>query len=235
VSEQTQVYRQLRFRRPPGATEILLVRHGESAPANPSEPFPMVEGHSDPPLDPVGHRQAQQVAARILASGEHVAAIYVTTLQRTHQTAAPLARALEIEPQVERDLREVNLGEWEGGGLFRKHVSEGHPVALEMASTGRWDVIPGAEKSEALEARVRSGIRRIAERHPDQTVVVVAHGGVIGQVLAIATGGRSFAFSGADNASISHLVIAGERWIVRRFNDTGHLTSMFTEFAEPPA
>ena len=235
MSEQTQVYRQLRFRRPPGATEILLVRHGESAPANPSEPFPMVEGHSDPPLDPVGHRQAQQVAARILASGEQIAAIYVTTLQRTHQTAAPLARALEIEPQVERDLREVNLGEWEGGGLFRKHVSEGHPVALEMAATGRWDVIPGAEKSEALEARVRAGITRIAERHPDQTVVVVAHGGVIGQVLSIATGGRSFAFSGADNASISHLVIAGKRWIVRRFNDTGHLSSMFTEAPEPPA
>lgn len=195
----------------------------------------MVEGHSDPALDPVGHRQAQQVAARILASGEAIAAIYVTTLQRTHQTAAPLARALEIEPQVERDLREVNLGEWEGGGLFRKHVSEGHPIALEMSRTGRWDVIPGAEKSEDLEARVRAAISRIAERHPDETVVVVAHGGIIGQVLSIATGGRAFGFSGADNASISHLVIAGDRWIVRRFNDTGHLSSMFTEFPEPPA
>lgn len=195
----------------------------------------MVEGHSDPPLDPVGARQAQQVAARILASGEEIAAIYVTTLQRTHQTAAPLARALQIEPQVERDLREVNLGEWEGGGLFRKHVSEGHPIALEMARTGRWDVIPGAEPAEVLEARVRSAISRIAERHPEQTVVVVAHGGVIGQVMAIATEGRAFAFSGADNASISHLVIAGERWIVRRYNDTGHLTSAFTEAPELPS
>ena len=211
------------------------MRHGESAPAKPSEPFPMVDGHSDPPLDPVGRRQAQQVAARILASGEAIAAIYVTTLQRTHQTAAPLARALEIEPQVEADLREVNLGEWEGGGLFRKYVSEGHPVALEMTASGRWDVIPGAEPAEAFESRVRAAISRIAERHPDQTVVVVAHGGVIGQVMSIASGGRSFAFSGADNASISHLVIAGERWMVRRFNDTGHLGSMFTEFAEPPA
>lgn len=235
MSEETQTYRQLRFRRPPGATEILLVRHGESAPAKPTEPFPLVDGHSDPPLDPVGHRQAQQVASRILASGEAIAAIYVTTLQRTHQTAAPLARALEMEPQLEADLREVNLGEWEGGGLFRKHVSEGHPIALEMAATGRWDVIPGAEPSEAFEARVRGAISRIAERHPDQTVVVVAHGGVIGQVMSIATGGRAFAFSGADNASISHLVIAGDRWIVRRFNDTGHLGPRFTEFAEPPA
>ena len=42
-------------------------------------------------------------------------AIYVTTMQRTHQTAAPLAAALGITPRVEPDLREVFLGEWDGG------------------------------------------------------------------------------------------------------------------------
>lgn len=196
----------------------------------------MVEGHSDPPLDPVGERHAEQVAARILASGERITAIYVTTLRRTHQTAGPLARALGIEPKVERDLREVHLGEWEGGGLFRKHVSEGHPLALQMIREGRWDVIPGAEPAEALEARVRAGIGRIAAAHPDETVVVVAHGGVIGQVFAIAAGARSaFAFAGADNGSISHIVVTAERWSIRRFNDTGHLGQAFTETAQPPS
>jgi probable phosphoglycerate mutase len=46
---------------------------------------------------------------------------------------------------------------------------------------------------------------------------------VIGQGLALASGSRPFAFVGADNASISRLVIAGDRWIVRGFNDTAHL------------
>ena len=34
---------------------------------------------------------------------------------------------------------------------------------------------------------------------------------------------RGFAFAGADNGSVSHLVVADGRWILRRFNDTSHL------------
>ena len=49
------------------------------------------------------------------------------------------------------------------------------------------------------------------------------HGGVIGQALALASGSRPFAFIGADNASISRLVISGDQWTVRAFNDTAHL------------
>jgi len=43
-------YRQARFRPPPGATELLLIRHGESAAAFMEEPFPLVDGHADPEL-----------------------------------------------------------------------------------------------------------------------------------------------------------------------------------------
>jgi 2,3-bisphosphoglycerate-dependent phosphoglycerate mutase len=49
---------------------------------------------------------------------------------------------------------------------------------------------------------------------------------VIGQALAVAAGSRPFAFLGADNASVSRLVIAGGRWIVRGFNDTAHLAGL---------
>ena len=52
----------------------------------------------------------------------------------------------------------------------------------------------------------------------------MCHGGVIGQVVATASrGGSAFAFSGADNGSISRLVVVGDRWIIRGFNDTAHL------------
>lgn len=54
-------------------------------------------------------------------------------------------------------------------------------------------------------------------------MVVVVHGGVIGAIMAMATGAENFAFIGADNASISELVVLGDRWLVRRFNDTAHL------------
>ena len=214
-------YKQYRFRRPPGATEILLVRHGESAAVVPGVEIPQVDGHDDPALAPDGRWQAQQVGMRLADQG--VDAIYVTTLQRTHQTAAPLAEKLGISPIVEPDLREVHLGEWEGGA-FRRHVAEGHPIAVQMFETQRWDAIPGAESTETFGARLKAGIARIVAAHPDQRVVVVVHGGVIGEVVRQAVeGGRGFAFVGADNGSITHLVVDGDRWIVRGFNDTAHL------------
>jgi probable phosphoglycerate mutase len=202
---------------------MLVIRHGESLPAREDQPADLADGHSDPDLDPVGEEQAERVADRL--AGEDLAAVYVTTLRRTAQTAAPLAKRLELTPIVEPDLREVYLGEWEGAA-FRKHTSELHPVAVQMATEQRWDVIPGAETTDAFRARVRRGITRIAEAHPNQRVAVVVHGGVIGMIMALATGAENFAFVGADNASISEIVVLGDRWTVRRFNDTAHLESL---------
>ncbi len=226
--DDTAEYRQYRFTLPPGAADLLLVRHGESQPARLDEPFPLRDGHADPPLDPRGRAEALRVADRLADQG--LGAIYVTPLQRTQQTAAPLAQRLGIEPRIEPDLREVHLGEWEGA-LFRARVREGHPIARQLFEEERWDVIPGAETMEAFAQRVRGGIDRIAAAHPDQRVAVVVHGGVIGTAVALATGGRPFAFIGADNASITHLVVHDGTWILRRFNDTGHLG---TDLDRPP-
>jgi 2,3-bisphosphoglycerate-dependent phosphoglycerate mutase len=234
VSEPTtepKRYRQHRYTPPPGATEILLVRHGESEPVDPERPFELVDGHGDPPLDPVGVEQAERLANRL--AGESIAAIYVTTLRRTVETAAPLAQRLGIEPRVEANLREVFLGEWEGG-LLRVKAEERDPAFVRAIEEERWDPIPGAEPVDAFRKRVSAGIARVAGAHPDERVVVVTHGGVIGQVLAGATGARGFAFIGADNASISHIVVDGDRIVVRRFNDTTHLEPHFSVAAPPP-
>jgi 2,3-bisphosphoglycerate-dependent phosphoglycerate mutase len=225
---------QSRFVPPPGACELLLLRHGESAAHVEGEVFPLVGGHGDPPLSPEGREQAEQAAARLIATGERIGAVYVTTLQRTHQTAAPLLAALGIEAVVEPELREVFLGDWEGGE-FRKRIADGDPIALRLYSEQRWDVIPGAEPQAEFAARVRLGIEGIAAAHPDELVVAVVHGGVIGQVLGQATGAHGFAFSGADNASLSHIVVTPERWIVRCYNDTTHLRTRFSTAPEPPS
>jgi probable phosphoglycerate mutase len=203
-----------------GATTVLLVRHGESAPAHPDRPFPLVDGHGDPPLDPVGHEQAERLAARL--AEERIDAIYVTNLCRTSQTAAPLAQRLGIDPIVEPDLREVYLGEWEGGE-FRVRAAAGDPVFEQIFSQERWDVIPGAEALEEFDHRCARGLARIVAAHPDERVMVVVHGGVIGQLLHQITGSRPFAFSSADNASISEVVVHESRTVLRRFNDVAHL------------
>lgn len=129
---------------------------------------------------------------------------------------------------------QVHLGEWEGG-TFRRKVADGDPIARRMLELGRWDVIPGAEPQDAFAARVEAGLRRIVVAHPDQRVVVVVHGGVVGQAVALATGGRPFAFTGADNGSITHLVAEPGGWVLRRFNDTAHLGADLDVVPDPPA
>ncbi len=228
---EPRTYRQHRFTAPPGATELILVRHGESQPAVDGQPFELVDGHGDPALSPEGHEQAARVCARL--GTERIDAIYVTTLRRTSQTAADLAELLGLDPIVEPDLREVHLGEWEGG-QFRRRMAEMDPIAVRMVEEERWDVIPGAEPAADFAARVRGAVERIAAAHPDQRVAVFAHGGTIGEILAQATGSRPWAFASADNASISHLVVTPQRWVLRRFNDTSHLESALTTAAEPP-
>lgn len=226
--DEEQGIRQYRFRPPPGATEIILVRHGESAPARFDAPAPQVDGRSDPALDPQGRKEADCVGERL--KHERIAAIYVSALRRTHETAAPLAARLGLEPRVEPGLSEVYLGDWEGAA-FRKNMAEGHPLGVKALQDERWDVIPGAESNEAFAERIRASLERIAAAHPDERVVVVTHGGVIGLILHLATGARPFAFVGSDNGSITHLVVTSERWIIRRFNDTGHLD---TDLDRPP-
>src|SRR3954447_20104419 len=212
-------YRQIQFTPPPGACVLILVRHGESEAAVEGTPFELVEGHGNPRLAPEGEEQAELVGARL--ARERIDAIYVSNLIRTHQTAAPLAARLGLTPIEDRDLREVHLGEWESG-LFRKKVIERDPIAVRMIEEQRWDVIPGAEPKEDFTRRARSVVERIARAHPDGRVAVFSHGGVIGEMLSQATGATPFAFT-SDNSGISQLVVLGERWMVRRFNDVGHL------------
>jgi probable phosphoglycerate mutase len=223
----TGAIRQLRFQRPEGATSVLLVRHGESIPIRPGETFPLVEGQGDPELDPRGVQHAIRIGERLSRPrfGETISAIYVTNLRRTAETAAPLAAALGIEPVVEADMREVHLGDWEGG-VYRLKLIEGGPIAKRLMEEGRWDVIPGAEPDEAFGGRIRAAIGRVAAAHPDQLVAVFTHGGVIGRVMSEATGAPPMSFSGAANGSISEIIVMPDRWAVRTYNDTAHLEDL---------
>jgi 2,3-bisphosphoglycerate-dependent phosphoglycerate mutase len=217
----TERYPQHQFHLAPNAIEIILVRHGASADAVPGEPFELVGGHSDPPLSPAGERQAQAVAHRL--ANEPLKALFATNLQRTQQTAAPLAGLTGLEPIVVPDLREVQLGEWEAD--FRMRAARRDPIYLRMLEEERWDVIPGAESPALLRARVRAGLDTIiAALDPGERGVAFIHGGIVAEICRQVTGSRPFAFIGADNASLTRFVVrpAG-RWFLRSYNDTAHL------------
>lgn len=223
--------RQTRFTAGGDSTHILLVRHAESAAIAAGDDWPTVDGHGNPPLHPHGRAQAERLGERL--AGERLTAIYVTPFDRTRDTAAPLLARLGMEAGEEWDLREFHFGEWESP-MARTYFAEGHPIARRINEEERWDIPPGAESHEAFGRRVTSAIARIAGRHPGGVVAVFAHGGVIGRILAEAAGSRPFAFTLPDNASISHLVVSGDKWTVRRFNDVGHLSDRFVDVPDLP-
>ena len=122
---------------------------------------------------------------------------------------------------IDADLREVFLGDWEGG-VMRIRAAAGDPIFAQMQEQQRWDVIQGASW-DALNTRLMRGLHRIHTAHPDEKVVAVVHGGVIGHLVAHATGAQPFAFNSADNGSITHLVMLGDLIKVRSFNDSTHV------------
>jgi len=144
---------------PDTTTDVLLVRHGEVIPADPEHPHPLLDdGHGDPSLSPLGRVQAEAVGRRLRDAG--LDAVYVTTLRRTLETAQPLLDAAGLPPRVERDLRELHLGEWEDGLILQRLV-QGDPVAARVVAEQRWDLIPGAEPAAALAARVAALEERV--------------------------------------------------------------------------
>jgi probable phosphoglycerate mutase len=224
TSEMTEAkgFEQHRYAPPPDSVEVVLVRHGASEAALPGQSFAIVDGQGDPALSAVGKEQARSVAAAL--RGESFFGIFASSLRRTQETAAPLATATGLKVAVLPDLREINLGELEGGE-YRIKVAEGDPLVAEIARQERWDVIPGAESPEGFSGRLRAAISEIAAAvSAGTTAVAFVHGAVIGDLCAMATGSRPFAFLNADNGSISSLVVhADGSWLLRSFNETRHL------------
>jgi probable phosphoglycerate mutase len=213
---------QQRYPVPPGATRLLLVRHGAAAVApEGGEPLGLLDGFNDPPLAPSGREQAAAVGARLALDPPD--RIFVSGLSRTVETAAPLVEASGIEPVEVPELREVHLGEWDH--QYPHKMASRDPIVARILAEQRWDVIPGAEPAAAYHERVRAGVERVLEETgEDATAAVFVHGGVISEILAQATGAQPLAFIFGDNTSITELLrLPSGRWMVRGFNDTAHL------------
>jgi probable phosphoglycerate mutase len=141
---------------------------------------PLLHGHNDPPLAPEGVEQAAAVSERL--AHEPLVRLFVTPLRRTAETAAPLGAITGLELTPVPDLREVFLGDWEGG-IYRIRVTDGDPLAARMLAEERWDVIPNAEPADAFAARVRSGVDAVAAAAgPEAVAALFVHGGVLGEI-----------------------------------------------------
>ncbi len=206
---------------PPGAREVILVRHGS---CDPPAADGLIGGRSDPPLNARGRDEAAAVGERL--AHEPVAAIRISHLRRTAETAAGVAAAHGIDPVVDEDLGEIYLGEWEGHGIASRGAS-GDPELARVFAEQRWDLIPGCENLGDFAARTRRGIEAAADAGADgEVVVVVTHAASIAEFLRQITGASAFAFLHNTNGSVSRAIrMPDRRWILSLFNDISHVHS----------
>ncbi len=148
---------------------VRLVRHGRTA-AN----VGMLLDTAAPgmPLDEVGLEQAEALVERL--AGVQVDAVYVSDLPRTHQTAAPLASALGIEPVELGGLREIQAGEDEMSPDWARYVG-----VLRAWGTGDLSAqVPGGETAHEFVSRFEDAVAAIADAG-HESVVLVSHGAAI--------------------------------------------------------
>jgi broad specificity phosphatase PhoE len=159
-------------------TTLLLVRHGETDWNREGR----WQGHSETPLNELGRRQAHDVAAEL----EGVDVVYSSDLARARQTAEILASQLGLEVRLDARLRERGFGAWEG--LTTAEIESSFEEAHRRWQSGHGHGAEDAEPFDAFGARVRSFLEDVLRRHPEETVLVVAHGGSIRVVHALASG-----------------------------------------------
>ena len=161
-------------------TTILLARHGQTQ-WNAENRW---QGHADIPLDDTGREQAGALAASLAGAG--IGAIWSSDLVRARETAEIVGAHLGLGVEVDRRLREVDVGEW--SGLTTSEIEERYPDGLARRRAGGtgWE---SGEDYEAMGARVVAALQAIAAAHPGETVLVVSHGGPITSTWLACGGG----------------------------------------------
>ena len=149
--------------------KIFTVRHGQT----PWNVQRRIQGHTDIALDETGLLQAEKIGKRF--ANEKIDIIYSSDLSRAAKTAQAIGRHHNAEIVLTPDLRERNLGEFEG--RFYHEISQelDHYNALKQP-------LPGGESSDQAFCRISSVLAEaLSTQH--KTIVIVGHHGTVLNVM----------------------------------------------------
>ncbi len=203
-------------------TEILLIRHGETA----WNAIKRLQGHADIPLNTEGERQAAALGQALL--DEPLDVIISSDLQRARQTAEAIAAPRGMAVQVERGLRERCYGAFEG--LLYAEIHQRYPEAHAAWQARDIDVrfpagVHAAETMREFSQRVIGTITRLVSENKYRKVALVAHGGVL-ECAYRAAQGMDFARKrdfDIFNASINRFHWDGQALRILHWGDVRHL------------
>lgn len=162
-------------------TELWLVRHGQTD-WNLEGRY---QGQEDVPLNAAGEAQARQLAADL--DGRRFTAIYSSDMKRARRTAQILAGRLGLTVQIDRRLREISMGEWEG--LLFPEVKEKYPLHIQERRQNPLHArSPGGETALEVAGRMAQAVDEIVRKHPEGPLLIVSHGFALATLICQARG-----------------------------------------------
>lgn len=197
-------------------TRICLARHGETN----WNLERRVQGQLNIPLNLRGMAQAKALAREL--ESERFGRIYSSDLKRALQTVAPLSTRLGLPVETSVALREKDDGSWQG--MTFEDVDRAFPSEHARHRQRQADfLIPGGETLAAFAERVSTELTAIAERHAGETVLVVAHAGVldIGYRLATGLGLSEKRDTPVLHAAPNWFIYENGRWTLERWAEEG--------------
>lgn len=150
---------------------VYLLRHGETA----NSRYNCFNGHFDVELSPLGREQMRHLAR--IFKDKPIRDVYSSDLKRTVEGARIIAEPHGHVPISCPELRELSVGKWEG--LSVDEVNRRYPGELEeRLKCIETFQVDGGESIQQLQSRVLEKFQQIVAQHDEESIVVVAHGGV---------------------------------------------------------
>ena len=166
--------------KPVPPTTVLFVRHGQTPTTGAVLPGRAKGLH----LAEQGTKQAEAVAERIKAL-KNVDAVYASPLERTRETAAPIAKARNLKVIADRGLLECDFGEWTGRPLKELMKLPEWTTVQRYPSGFRF---PGGESFAEMQTRITGAVAALVAKHSGGTIVCVSHADPIKAAVASALG-----------------------------------------------
>ena len=160
---------------------MLLVRHGTTPTTGKMLPGRAGGLH----LSEKGRAQAEGAAERIAALTKAPRAVYASPLERTRETAAPIAKALGLRVRTAPGLVEVDVGDWTEKPLARLYRAKEWPTVQRWPGGFRF---PGGESFAEMSVRSMDAVLALVADHPGETIVAVSHADPIKAIVAAAAG-----------------------------------------------
>lgn len=169
---------------------------------------------SDPPLSDEGRLAADGLAAELASRLERGTPVLSSPSRRAVETATPIAARLGVDVEQDANLREVDVGELDGR-TFDETAAAYPDLARQVLAADRDIDWPGGERAEDLRVRADAAWRPALAKAGDGSIVLVSHGGVVGELIARLvetdpTEPRSWLPAGAAIALEPH----GDAWVI---------------------